>query len=185
MGARFTLTSAVAMSAAAILAVTPADAKCRRMGFTVNDYGKDGPTSDAKQLLDKHIAGWAASQGIKKFTTGKKDVKCELFLDVGLFDEHTCTAYASVCWDEPGAPACTARCRRAGSGWRRQASRKACDWLHLQSHLPPKPLLKLLLPRPKRPQSQPNRLKPRRPRSSLYRQRSKPRRPRSQSLSRP
>ena len=79
--------------------VTPAaDAACKRMGFLVNDYGKDGPTEDAKRLLDGHIASWAAKQGIKEYTVGKKTVSCELFLDVLLFDEHTCTASATVCW---------------------------------------------------------------------------------------
>jgi hypothetical protein len=72
------------------------------MGFLVNDYGKDGPTKDAQDLLDKHVAEWAAQNGIKDYTIGKKDVKCELFIDVILFDEHTCTASANVCWDEPG-----------------------------------------------------------------------------------
>ncbi len=75
-----------------------AEAKCTRLGFSVNDYGKDGPTKDAKDLLDKYIANWAATNGVKKYTTGKKDVKCELFLDVILFDEHTCRAEATVCW---------------------------------------------------------------------------------------
>ncbi|MGQ0673072.1 MAG: hypothetical protein ACT4N2_09375, partial [Hyphomicrobium sp.] len=101
-----TLTSTLAtlaIFATVPLLADPAAAKCRKMGFTVNDYGKEGPTADAKSLLDKHIAEWAASQGIRKFTTGKKDVSCELFLDVILFDEHTCTASATVCWDEPGA----------------------------------------------------------------------------------
>lgn len=81
----------------------PAAAACKKMGFTVNDYGKDGPTKDAKELLDKEIAKWAADNGIAKYTVGKKDVKCELFLDVILFDEHTCTASASVCWGEGAA----------------------------------------------------------------------------------
>ena len=40
-----------------------------------------------------------AERGIAKYTTGKKDVTCELFLDVLLFDEHTCKAEATVCWD--------------------------------------------------------------------------------------
>jgi hypothetical protein len=79
---------------------TMADAKCTRLAFSVNDYGKDGPTRDAKQLLDKYIAQWAAERGIKKYTTGKKDVSCELFLDFGFFDEHTCKASASVCWGD-------------------------------------------------------------------------------------
>ncbi len=77
-------------------------AGCQKLGFTVNDYGKDGPTKDAKELLDKHIAKTMADRGVVKFTTGKKSVKCELFLDFIVFDEHTCTAEATVCWD--GAP---------------------------------------------------------------------------------
>lgn len=76
----------------------PADAACKKFGFTVNDYGKDGPTNDAKNLLDKHIAEWATQNSVGEYSTGKKNVSCELFLDVILFDEHTCTASATVCW---------------------------------------------------------------------------------------
>jgi len=76
----------------------PANAACKKFGFTVNDYGKDGPTNDAKNLLDKHITEWAAKNGVTDYSTGKKTVSCELFLDVILFDEHTCTASATVCW---------------------------------------------------------------------------------------
>ena len=76
-----------------------ADAACTRLAFSVNDYGKDGPTKDAKNLLDTYIAKWTAERGIGKYTTGKKDVTCELFLDFGLFDEYTCKASASVCWE--------------------------------------------------------------------------------------
>lgn len=83
---------------------TPAAAKCTRLGFSVNDYGKDGPTKDAQQLLDRYIADWAAERGIKKYTVGKKDVKCELFLDLILFDEHTCRAEATVCWPGKDGP---------------------------------------------------------------------------------
>lgn len=83
---------------------TPASAVCTRLGFTVNDYGKDGPTRDAKNLLDKYIAKWATEKGIKGYKTGPKSVKCELFLDFGVFDEHTCRAEASVCWDGPAVP---------------------------------------------------------------------------------
>ena len=89
----------IGFAAAALLALsTSAHATCSRLAFSVNDYGKEGPTNDAKALLDKHIAKWAADHGVKKYTTGKKDVTCELFLDVGLFDEHTCRAEANVCW---------------------------------------------------------------------------------------
>ena len=79
-------------------ATSTADAKCTRLAFSVNDYGKEGPTNDAKSLLDKHIAKWTAEHGVKTYTTGKKDVTCELFLDFGVFDEHTCKAEANVCW---------------------------------------------------------------------------------------
>ena len=101
--------SPVARIVTAVLLLTTgtaaADAKCVRLGFSVNDYGKDGPTKDAMALLDKHIANWTQTRGISKYTAGKKDVKCELFLDFGVFDEHTCKASATVCWaDGPGAP---------------------------------------------------------------------------------
>jgi hypothetical protein len=75
-----------------------ASAKCTKLGFSVNDYGKEGPTKDAKALLDKYITKWTSERGIKKYTSGKKVVTCELFLDFGLFDEHTCKATATVCW---------------------------------------------------------------------------------------
>ncbi|OYW57231.1 MAG: hypothetical protein B7Y80_12565 [Hyphomicrobium sp. 32-62-53] len=94
--------TAVAAAAAVLFSAGAADAACKKMGFLVNDYGKDGPSKDAQDLLDKHVAEWAAQNGIKNYTIGKKDVKCELYIDVILFDEHTCTASANVCWDEPG-----------------------------------------------------------------------------------
>ncbi|MBY0225194.1 MAG: hypothetical protein K2Q28_05255 [Hyphomicrobium sp.] len=104
-----------AAAAAMLLAAGTAEAACKRMGFLVNDYGKDGPAKDAQDLLDKHVAEWAAQNGIKDYTIGKKDVKCELFIDVILFDEHTCTASANVCWDEPGKekPAKAAKVKNA------------------------------------------------------------------------
>lgn len=99
--------SLAALAAVAALTVAGvAEAKCTRLAFSVNDYGKDGPTKDAKSLLDKYIANWTAERGIKKYTTGKKDVSCELFLNFIVFDEHTCKAEATVCWAEGGgAPA--------------------------------------------------------------------------------
>ncbi len=86
--------------ATVMLAASPAAAKCTRLAFSVNDYGKDGPIRDAKTLLDKYIATWMTERGIKSYTTGKKDVTCELFLDFGVFDEHTCKAAATVCWPD-------------------------------------------------------------------------------------
>ncbi len=75
-----------------------AQAKCKKFGFTVNDYGKEGPTNDAKNLVDKFVAEWMAKNGIKKYRTTPKKVSCELFLDVGLFDEYTCRADTLACW---------------------------------------------------------------------------------------
>jgi len=95
--------ASVLVSALAVM-TAPADAACKKFAFLVNDYGKEGPTNDAKNLLDKNIAEWAGQNGIKEYQTGKKTVTCELFLDVILFDEHTCTASANVCWG-PGVKA--------------------------------------------------------------------------------
>jgi hypothetical protein len=75
-----------------------ARAECTTLSFSVNDYGKEGPTRDAKALLDTYIADWTANKGIRKYRTGPKDVECELFLDFVIFDEHTCKATAKVCW---------------------------------------------------------------------------------------
>lgn len=98
MAAKSTLALAsVFLGTIAALAV-PANAACKKFGFTVNDYGKEGPTNDAKNLLDKHIAQWASQNGVASYQTGKKNVSCELFIDVILFDEYTCTASATVCW---------------------------------------------------------------------------------------
>ena len=79
----------------------PAEAACKRLAFSVNDYGKEGPIKDAKKLLDKYIADWTKTNGIKGYTVGKKDVSCDLFLDFIVFDEHTCKASALVCWPGP------------------------------------------------------------------------------------
>jgi hypothetical protein len=97
--------TALAGVAALVLSAGTAEAKCKRMGFLVNDYGKDGPTKDAQDLLEKHVAEWATQNGVKNYTIGKKDVSCELYLNLIVFDEHTCTASANVCWEEPGAAA--------------------------------------------------------------------------------
>ncbi len=93
---------AVAASAAS------ASAKCQRLAFSVNDFGKDGPTRDAMNLLDKYIADWTKEKGIKKYTVGKKDVKCELYLNLLVVDEHTCKAIATVCWGDDAAPGAAA-----------------------------------------------------------------------------
>lgn len=107
MRSRAIVFAAFAAAGLAWLGTAPADAACKRLSFSVNDYGKDGPTRDAKNLLDKYIADWTKANGIKGHTVGKKDVSCELFLDFIVFDEHTCKASALVCWPgpDPTAPA--------------------------------------------------------------------------------
>jgi hypothetical protein len=103
-------TGALAAVALLALATQPAAAKCTKLAFSVNDYGKDGPTRDAQTLLDKYIAEWTQKNGITKYTVGKKEVSCELFLDVGLFNEHTCKAASLVCWaDAETAPTARAK----------------------------------------------------------------------------
>src|SRR5262245_45675212 len=92
-----TLAAAISLP---LIGADPAQARCTKLAFSVNDYGKDGPTKDAKDLLDKYVANWTKSKGIAKYTVGKKDVSCELFLNLLVVDEHTCKATALVCWDD-------------------------------------------------------------------------------------
>lgn len=97
------------VAAASAFAVTAssvdvASAACTRLAFSVNDYGKEGPIRDAKNLLDKYIAKWAAERKIKVTSVGPKEVTCELFIDLILFDEYTCKAAATVCWNGPMPP---------------------------------------------------------------------------------
>lgn len=107
---------AAGAAAAALLVTSAAEAKCTRLAFSVNDYGKDGPTKDAKQLLDKYIAQWTAERGIKSYRTGPKAVSCELFLNLIVFDEHTCKAEATVCWgDNQGSGSTAAAATPAGA----------------------------------------------------------------------
>jgi hypothetical protein len=95
---------AVMAAALACAGATSASAKCQRLGFLVNDYGKEGPTKDAMNLLDKYVVDWTKEKGIKKYTVGKKDVSCELFLNLLVVDEHTCKARVTVCWGDEAAP---------------------------------------------------------------------------------
>lgn len=95
---------AAAVAGGAIAVADTASAACTRLAFSVNDYGKEGPTKDAKDLLDKYIAKSMAEKGVASYKTGKKDVNCELFLDFIVFDEYTCKAEATVCWDGSALP---------------------------------------------------------------------------------
>jgi len=96
-----TLAAAISLP---LIGADPAQARCTTLAFSVNDYGKDGPTKDAKDLLDKYIAKWTKENNLPNYTVGKKDVSCELFLNFIVFDEHTCKASALVCWPGEGGP---------------------------------------------------------------------------------
>ncbi len=87
-----------------VVSVVPASAKCTRLAYSVNDYGKVEPAKDAKRLLDRYIASWTSERGITGYRTGPKSVNCELFLDFIVFDEYTCRAEATVCWGRSSAP---------------------------------------------------------------------------------
>jgi hypothetical protein len=100
----YTLLAGALVLGGAVFTAGGADARCTKLAFSVNDYGKEGPTKDAMSLLDKYIADWTRSKGIKSFTVGKKDVSCELYLDFVVFDEHTCKATALVCWPDAKGP---------------------------------------------------------------------------------
>jgi hypothetical protein len=91
----------LACAAAMLPSAVSAKPECTQLVYSVNDYGKEGPSRDAQALLDKYIEKWAKEKGIKKYKTGKKDVTCELFLDAVVFDEYTCKASANVCWTPP------------------------------------------------------------------------------------
>lgn len=92
----------IGVCAALLLGLITADTaqarECTRLAFSVNDYGIEVPKRDSQRLLDDYIKKWTAEQGIERYTVGKKEVSCELFLDFGFFDEHTCRAEAPVCW---------------------------------------------------------------------------------------
>jgi len=91
---------AMMFTVGAIGTSTPASAhgKCKVLGFEVNDYGKEGPKRDALRLLDGYIKKWAKENNIKSYhRSGKKKVSCKLYIDVGFFDEWTCTAKQTVC----------------------------------------------------------------------------------------
>lgn len=96
----FVAVASLGLAFASLGGSTPAEAhgKCKVFGFEVNDYGKKGPTADAKRLLDVHVAKWAKENKIKNYhTASKKTVSCRLFIDVGFFDEWTCTAKQTIC----------------------------------------------------------------------------------------
>lgn len=123
-----------AAAAMSMLSAQIASAACTRLAFSVNDYGKEGPIRDAKNLLDKYIAKWAAERGIRGYNTGPKAVSCELFLDVIVFDEYTCKAEATVCWNGPlpkghtveaGAPTPSVNKAAPGGAQRAKAAPKA------------------------------------------------------------
>ena len=74
----FSRLAALGIASAVMLAVAtaPAAAKCTRLGFSVNDYGKDGPTKDAtrKSSLRKRPKSRRSSRRRKPSRTNDADV---------------------------------------------------------------------------------------------------------------
>lgn len=103
------------VSAVAFAANEAQARQCTRLAFSVNDYGKEGPIRDAKKALDQYAKRWTQERGIKSYRMGEKTVNCELFLDFGFFDEHTCKAEASVCWGGGTTAAASAMLQSAAS----------------------------------------------------------------------
>ena len=75
LSAIIVLSASLAVSAST-LAAAPVKTECKTFGFTVNDYGKKGPTEDAKNLLDKYVADFAQEHGIEDYKVGEKTVSC-------------------------------------------------------------------------------------------------------------
>ena len=93
-----TILSLGCATAMLVSAGAPAYAACKQFSLSVNHYGMEGPTRDAKLLLDKRIADWTERVSLKRYKVVKKSVSCELPLNFRVFDEHTCKATAKVCW---------------------------------------------------------------------------------------
>ena len=111
-----------ALAVTFIVPATPAYAICKKLGFTVNHYGKKGPTEDSKRLLDGYLDSWTAERGIKKWRRkGKKTVSCYQFLDFGFFDEWTCKAVQEICFRGKKIPEVIAK---KGSAAKKTASKK-------------------------------------------------------------
>jgi hypothetical protein len=89
----------------ACLGYDPGAARCTTLAFSVNDYGKDGPTKTPRTCSTKYIAKWTKDNNVTNYTVGKKDVSCELFLNFIVFDEHTSRRVRMVCWPGEGGPA--------------------------------------------------------------------------------
>ena len=116
---------AAAVLGALLIGASPAQARCTTLAFSVNDYGKDGPTKDAKELLDKYIAKWTKDNNVTNYTVGKKDVSCELFLNFIVFDEHTCNPPPSSAGPGEGGPAPAAAAPISSPGSKPPAAKPA------------------------------------------------------------
>lgn len=77
---------------------TPAEAVCQRHAFIVNDFGKEGPIRMARENLYKFVEKLKKEKNIKHIRVKESKPSCFVYLDVGLFNEHTCRIEASMCW---------------------------------------------------------------------------------------
>ncbi len=88
-----------ALIIAGSIVTTPAAARtCEWHAFEVNDYGKEGPIRMARENLYKWVDNLKKEKRIKNVSVSERKPKCRLFLDFGIFDEHTCRIEAKICW---------------------------------------------------------------------------------------
>ncbi|MGI9385031.1 MAG: hypothetical protein ACR2PO_17910 [Methyloligellaceae bacterium] len=84
---------------AVVLTAQPAEAACRTLGFSVNDFGKDVPTRDSRSFLQDYIKRWTKEQGIGRYRVGKTTTTCKFYLKLPILgEEYTCKSQARVCW---------------------------------------------------------------------------------------
>lgn len=76
----------------------PRPTKCERRAFEVNDFGKEGPISLAKQDMNNHAKKIKKREGVSHVKVSHKKPTCRLYLWLGPASEYTCRLEASFCW---------------------------------------------------------------------------------------
>lgn len=74
--------------------------KCVRRAFEVNDFGKEGPISLAKQDLANYVKKIKQQKGVSNVTSSHKKPTCRLYLWLGPASEYTCRIEATICWNK-------------------------------------------------------------------------------------
>ena len=72
--------------------------RCERRAFEVNDFGKEGPISLAKQDMRNYVNKIKKREGVSKVRVSHKKPTCRLYLWLGPASEYTCRIEATICW---------------------------------------------------------------------------------------